>query len=261
MKTVLRALGAGIVGALTAGVLAACATPTTGGTGPNVDANNPRAGWPSRFVLGIFGGDDADAAVDQRRPLQRHLQEQLGIPVEVIAGNSYSAVIEAMRARRADAMVVGPFAYILAAQEAGAEAIVVGVSSPIRAPQTAVFDPDLPAHYYSVIFTRKGNGINSLNDLRGRTFAFVDPASASGHLVPKTFLLNNNINPDREMRTTFAGSHPTTVLAVWGGRTDAGATTENNINRLADEGQVEYCGFPDRRIGATRTAAEVRAIF
>jgi phosphonate transport system substrate-binding protein len=168
-------------------------------------------------------------------------------------------VIEAMRAKRIDAMTVGPFSYLLAVQEAGAEALAIGVST---RKEPAVFDPSIRPAYFSVISVKKGQAdIARLEDLRGKSFNYVDPASTSGHLVPKTLLLRNNINPDKDMRTVFAGSHPTSIIALWNGKSDAAASTETTLYNLRDNKQIEFCGFPDNEVGKDRTKAEIAALF
>jgi phosphonate transport system substrate-binding protein len=180
------------------------------------------------------------------------------MPITYFTGTSYSAVIEAMRAKRVDAMQVGPFAYLLAVQEANAEALAIGVTT--RA-EPGKFDPTIRDSYYSVISVKKGSGINKIDDLKGKNFNFVDPASTSGHLVPKTFFLNRGINPDTDMRTVFAGSHPTSVIALWNGKSDAAASTEATLYNLAQTGQIEFCGFADGEVGKDRTSAQVQALF
>jgi phosphonate transport system substrate-binding protein len=166
-----------------------------------------------------------------------------------------------MRADRVDAMEVGPFSYVLAVQEAQAEAMGVGVYSRAEEP---VYDESLQPYYYSVIFTKKGSGIASFADLPGHGFNFVDPASTSGHLMPKTTLIKNGVDPDdpgNDMTTVFAGSHPTSVISVWNDKADAGATYESNLYRLRDEGQIEFCGFEDDQTGIARTPEEVKAVY
>ncbi|MBN1312778.1 MAG: phosphate/phosphite/phosphonate ABC transporter substrate-binding protein [Anaerolineae bacterium] len=236
-------------------MLSACSADTA----PDVaSAGDTQEAWPEKFVVGFFGGDDPNDVLESQEPFRVYLEEQLGIPVEMFTGTSYTAVIEAMRAKRVDAMQVGPFSYILAAQEAGAEALGAGVST---REEPAVYDPELKAHYFSVIFTKKGSGIDSLDDLVSKDFTFVDPASTSGHLMPKTLLIKNGLDPDKDMTTVFAGSHPSSVIAVWNDKADAGATYENNIYTLADEGQVEFCRFPDNQTSKTRTDEEIKAVY
>jgi phosphonate transport system substrate-binding protein len=218
-----------------------------------------RTGWPETFRVGIFGGDDQEKAINSSKPLAAHLEERLGIKVELTTGTSYSAVIEAMRAGRVEAMEVGPFSYVLAVQEAQAEAIAIATFPADR--KNPVYSETAPDGYYSVLFTKKGSGISTVQDLKGVEFAFVDPASTSGHLVPKTALLKAGINPDTEMKTVFAGSHPTAVLSVWNDNTKAGATFEENLYRLADEGQIKFCGFDDGRTSQPRTPEQIKALY
>ncbi|MCS6803217.1 MAG: phosphate/phosphite/phosphonate ABC transporter substrate-binding protein [Chloroflexota bacterium] len=259
----LPALAAGMALAVT---LSACIAPggprpaTTGAAGPSVQVQpgDDRANWPRTLRLGLFGGDDAEQVIENARPLKTFLEARLGIPVEFFTGTSYSAVIEAMRANKVDAMFVGPFAYILAVQEANAEALVVGVSTTAREP---VFDPSIRPTYFSVISVIKGTGITRVSDLKGKQFAFVDPASASGHLVPKTTLIQAGIDPDKDMKTIFAGSHPTAVAALWNRKVDAAASTERTLVTAAQNGQIELCFFPDERINVDRTPAEIQRLF
>jgi phosphonate transport system substrate-binding protein len=223
-----------------------------------VGSSDPKAGWPKTFRVGLFGGDDAEETLRSAEPMKKLLESKLGIPVTLYTGTSYGAVVEAMRNDKVDGMQGGPFAYVLAVQEAKAEAIAVSVSTSAKEPK---YDASLQPYYFSVIVTKKGSGITKLEDLKGKGFAFVDPASASGHLAPKTFLIKNGINPDKDMQTVFAGSHPTSLLSVWNSKTPAGATFENNLQNLANSGQVKWCGYPDGLIGKQRTPAEIKAIY
>lgn len=240
--------------------LAACGdssedAPATDATAASAD---PRAGWPTTLRIGLFGGDDAEETLRNAAPIKKLLEERLGIKVDITTGTSYSAVIEAMRAKRVDAMTVGPFAYVLAVQEAGAEALVASISTTANPP---VYNASTLPYYISVVFTKKGNGVASLNDIKGKGFNFVDPASASGHLAPKTLLIKKGFNPEKDFDTVFAGSHPTSVISVWNDKTAAGATNESNLKRLNDEGQIKWCAYPDGQINKPRTDAEMKAYY
>jgi len=223
---------------------------------------DPRAGWPDTLRLGYFGGDDADEVLERVEPHRLYLEEVLGMPVEIFTGTSYGAVIEAMRANRVDGMQVGPFAYVLAVQEAKAEAIAVGISCSSSV-EVCTYQPERAPHYFSVVMTKKGNGIESIDDLRGQTFAFVDAASASGHLAPKTYLISEGVDPDVDMKTVFAGSHPAAVIALQNNNVAASATHENNLVTLIKEGQVQACFWEDGIANRTepRTAEEIKAYF
>lgn len=244
-------------------LLTACVMPVAPAAPAPADAAAPaaegdKADWPETFHVGFFAGDDAEKTLKDNEPFRLYMEEKLGIPVELFTGTSYSAVIEAMRADRVEGMLVGPFAYVLAVQEAQAEALAISIGLEGDA---TTFDPNAPTHYYSVLFTKKGSGIATMEDLKGKDFAFVDPASTSGHLAPKTLLIKNNVNPDVDMKTVFAGSHPSAVLAVWNDQAPAGATFENNLYTLAKEGQIEFCGFEDGKTAVKRTPEEIKAVY
>jgi len=234
-------------------ILGACSS----GPGSNRGSDIP-PDWPDSFEIGFFGGEDAEEVLNDSEPLRVFIEERLGIPVRATTGTSYSAVIEAMRAERVDAMEVGPFSYCLAVQEAQAEALALGV---ISREDPAVYDETREAHYFSVIVTKKGNGIETVDDLRGKDFNFVDPASTSGHLMPKTLLVQLGLDPDNEMDAIFAGSHPTAVLPVWSGQSTACGTNELNLLRLQQEGVVDFCGWEDGDYGRKRSEEEIRATF
>jgi phosphonate transport system substrate-binding protein len=219
---------------------------------------DPRAGWPSIFTIGYFAGDDSAQVTAKNQPIQDYFQMKLGMPVRTFTATSYSAVVEAMRAGRIDALEVGPFAYVLAVQEAGAEALGANVSAAAEKPQ---FDPELNPYYYSWLVTLKGSGIATTNDLRGRTLAFVDPASTSGHLIPKAYLLKNGVNPDTDMRTTFSGSHATALLAVWNKKADAATISDEALRNLTVQKQVDTCWFADGAWGKRRSGAELKNLF
>ncbi len=202
-----------------------------------------KADWPTTFIIGVYPGDNIEKALAAQEPLRAYLEAKLGVHTVVVTGTSYGAVIEAMRAGRADAFEVGPLSYLIANNVANAEAIAVGNYS------TTVDKTVLPA-YYSVLFTKKGSGITSIADLAGKSFAFTDPASTSGFLMPSLTIMNaQNLDSKDQLdsylaQSVFAGSHPASVLAVYNGTADAGATFDDNLVAQANgDAAVPVCGI------------------
>ena len=213
-------------------------------------------GWPETFRIGVFAGDDVIGTAEQQKILSNYISEQIGIPVRLNAGTTYTTVIEAMRAKRVEAMAVGPFAHCFAQREAGAEALVARVLSE---DEPAVFNEKYKPYYFSWIITKKGSGIRTLQDLKGKNFSFVDPASTSGHLFPKSSLIKAGLNPENDLKSVFAGTHAGSVLSVWNGKVDAGACFGMPLWQLHSQGHVKFNPFPDGRIDAPRTAEEIAA--
>jgi phosphonate transport system substrate-binding protein len=214
-----------------------------------------RKDWPSNFLVGIFAGEDSTKALTGAEPLRSYLEAKLKMRVVMYTGSSYTAVIQAMKAGRVDAFEVGPFAYILAVQEANAEALAVNATESRSADRK--YNPDTFPYYFSVIITKKGSGIEKLDDLKGKSFSFVDPASTSGHLMPRTRIIKAGIDVEKDMKPIFAGSHPTSVQAVATDKVQAGATFLTNLERMVNEKQVDFCWFSDGDFVKERTQKEL----
>ncbi len=179
--------------------------------------------------MGLIPADDAAEMVRNYQPVAAYLEKTLDVKVDIQVTADYTAAIEAMRNKHIDLAWFGPFSYILAVEEAGAEALVNGVRR-----DTGV------STYKSIIITKAGSGITSLADLKGRSFAFVDPASTSGNLIPRKMLLENGIDPDNDFSTSyFAGTHNSVQLAVKNGTVDAGADSDNSYDRMVAAGQID----------------------
>jgi phosphonate transport system substrate-binding protein len=83
--------------------------------------------------------------------------------------------------------------------------------------------------YYAAIITRADSGIKTLDDLRGKTFAFGDALSTTGNIFPRKMFKERGIDPTRDFKQIlYSGGHDATVLAVLNGKVDAGATYANS---------------------------------
>ncbi len=179
--------------------------------------------------MGLIPADDAEEMLRSYEPVKEYLSEKLGIPVEIQVTSDYTAAIEAMRAKHIDMAWFGPFSYIIAANVAGAEAIVNGVRR-----------SDGKADYHSIIVARADSGIKTLIDLKGKKFAFVDPASTSGNLIPRKMLIENGIDPDNDFEISYyAGTHNAVEYAVANGKVDAGADSDNSYDRMVAAGEID----------------------
>ncbi len=179
--------------------------------------------------MGLIPADDAEEMLRNYEPIKEYLSETLGIPVEIQVTSDYTAAIEAMRAEHIDMAWFGPFSYVIASNVAGAEAIVNGVKESTGS-----------ATYKSIIIANANSGIETLEDLKGKSFAFVDPTSTSGHLIPKKILIENGIDPNNDFSEfIFSGTHNAVQLAVDNGHIDAGASSDNVYNRMIEAGEID----------------------
>jgi len=167
---------------------------------------------PDKLVLGMVPSREADAIVDSLDPIAAMLSERLLIPVETFVSTNFVGLVEAIGTGRVDIGLFGPAALVQAIDAYGAVPILASV----RQGSTT---------YRAQFNVRCDSGIESFEDLRGRTIAFVDPGSASGYQFPYvTLKTTHGIDPDTEMTSVFAGSHDASALAVYNGDVDVSVT-------------------------------------
>lgn len=169
----------------------------------------------TRLVMAFVPSGEAQTILESGNRIAHLLEVATGYTFQSVVATSYAGVIEAMGAGRADIGWLSTFSYVIAHQKYGVEVRLVTVRF------------GLP-YYRAEIITQAGSGIASVADLRGKRFAFVDPASTSGYLFPVAGLKKAGYDPASFFgQTVFAGSHNNVVLAVYQGRVDAGAVYED----------------------------------
>jgi phosphonate transport system substrate-binding protein len=195
-----------------------------------LDAN----GMPGKLVIAIYSGGDNPAGVKSAMGrIKPYFEKSLGMEVEYFYATDYTAVIEAIRAKKAHVAYMSPFSYILGSQTHDITPIVT------------MGEDGKPHLYHSIIFTNYKTNLNSMADVKARskslTLCFADPASTSGHLIPRAYLVTMGLNPDSSFKETiFAGSHPASILSVASGKVDVGCSTkEYGIDLLLRRGVLK----------------------
>ncbi|HEX7004058.1 MAG TPA: phosphate/phosphite/phosphonate ABC transporter substrate-binding protein [Trueperaceae bacterium] len=179
--------------------------------------------FPDELVLGMVPSREAGVIVDSLEPLAQMLEERLLIPVDTFISTNYVGLVEAMGSGRVDIGLFGPAALVQAMDRHGAEVILASV----RFGSTT---------YKSQFNIQCDSGIDSFEDLEGKTIAFVDPGSASGYQFPYVFLKNRyGIDPNTDMESIFAGSHDAAVLAVYLGDVDVAVSFNDAREELVDD--------------------------
>ena len=169
----------------------------------------------TKLVMAFVPSGESQTILQTGNQVAHLLEVATGYRFESFVATSYAGVIEAMGAGRADIGWLNSFSYVIAHQKYGVEVRLVTVRF------------GLP-YYRAEIIAQSASGINSLADLKGKRFAFVDPASTSGYLFPLAGLKKAGYDPAKFFgQTVFAGSHNNVVLAVYQGRADAGAVFED----------------------------------
>ena len=164
------------------------------------------------------------------------LAKLYGAPVRVTVASDYAAVIEALRNRTADLAFVHPVGYVLASREAKARIVARNLWHG-------------KSTFTSRIYVRKASGIKTLEDLRGKTMAFVDPTSSSGYTYPMVLLIQRGLVRDRDPKTffrevVFAGAHDAAMRALLNGHVDSIASFDMAREQyLSDPAEREKITF------------------
>jgi phosphonate transport system substrate-binding protein len=188
---------------------------------------------PSKVLrVGFVPAEDAQQVIRNAQPLVEILQKRLGMEVQPFVATDYTGVVEALRTGKLDIAFLTPASYVLAKNEAN---VRVALKSERKG----------SPFYYAAIITRADSGIKSLEDLRGKVFAFGDPVSTSANVFPRKMLHQKGIDPVRDFKQIlYSGGHDATVLAVLNRKVDAGATYANSTDGF-DTAWVRYLKNPD----------------
>ncbi len=181
----------------------------------------PPADWPKKLVLGVVPTESSSHQTERWDGLVDHLTKTLGIPVELQNSSDYAGVITAMQFKHVDIAYFGPKSYVEAATRANAECFVVELG------------PEGKPGYHGLIISKKGSGINTLEAAKGKVWAFVDPNSTSGTLVPTIYLVKERkIDPAAYFsKVMYSGTHEASMLSVKAGKIDIAATNDLDMER------------------------------
>jgi phosphate/phosphite/phosphonate ABC transporters, periplasmic binding protein len=194
-----------------------------------------KEGWPQKITIVQLPDENNPNAGEMHEGFRQAMEDYLGIKVEELEAFEYAVGIEAMRSERLEVMLVTPMSYYQAKNVANIEPLV-----------TTGVNNTLP---YKTVFITKSDrdDINSLEDLRGKTFAFVDPASSSGYMYPKAKLVTSLgleadqlENPNYYFSTVaYSGKHDSSLMGVVMGDYDAAAVALSVIDGLVNAGMVD----------------------
>ena len=231
--------------------LAGCGASASAGSATSAEATSATqesapGGEDGVFTIAYAPNESNTEAADARNGLADDLSAVLGCEVEEIQASDYNAIIEALRTGKADMAYMGSQALALGVERTNLEPIVMKAEDG---------DPE-KAIYHSVLMTSSANeDINSIEDIKGKTMAFVDPDSTSGNLVPTAEIIqafpDEDLNSDKLHTNgdffeavSFSGSHQAGLQAVIKGDVDVVPISDQILaseiaNGNAAEGDVK----------------------
>jgi phosphonate transport system substrate-binding protein len=163
-------------------------------------------------------------SIEEKAPLREYLEKATGQRVELIIPTNYNATVEALGNGSLDFAYLGGLTY---------------VKAHARYNVTPLVQRESDREFHSLFITATASPIKSLADLKGKTFAFGDINSTSGHLMPYAALREVGLVPGRDFTFRYTGSHPATAKAIEAGTADAGALDESVHNAMLSNGQLD----------------------
>lgn len=202
---------------------------------PNADA----ASTADELRIVFIAYQSPEQIIEDVRPVVSYLEKRLNRKVRYFVATDYAGVVEALRNKTADMGFMGPLQYVMAHHHAGAHAILGELYNG-------------KPYYTSRIFVRKDSGIKSLDDLRGKSIAFVDPISSSGYLYPLNLFKQKGLfkggGEDFFKRLYYAGGDEQAIRAVYNKFVDAAGIGQFSYRLLRPEerDEIVYVGESDR---------------
>ena len=171
-----------------------------------------------------------EAATEQVRkfgPLVKYLERATGMKVEFTPVSDYPAAVEALVNKQVDLVWFGGFTHVQAQLRSGGKIVPIA-------------QREEDTKFRSVFITNKDSGIKTLADLKGKQVSFGSQSSTSGHLMPRNFLLEAKIDPDKDFRrVAYSGAHDATIASVVSGRVDAAALDITVWEKFVKENKVD----------------------
>lgn len=176
-----------------------------------------------KLRLSMIPATDPGKMIREGQPLIAYLERETAAKVEMTVPTNYAAVVEAVISDKVDIAHLGGFTYVQASARAGARPLV---------------QRERDQNFHSVFITQPKSRINSLEDLKGHSFAFGDVNSTSGHLMPEYYMRQAQVEPQVIAKAVYTGGHDATALAVANKKVDAGAMDELVYERMTKEGKI-----------------------
>ncbi|MDL2400082.1 phosphonate ABC transporter substrate-binding protein [Rhizobium mayense] len=193
-----------------------------------------KADWHDQYKelnFGISSAENERDAVARYDKFSAYMTKKLGVPVHILWGTDYAAVIEALHSNKIQFATIGAANYALGRKVMGDKITAVATSE----------DNYGSTGYHSVIVVKTDSPYQKIDDLKGKVLAWADPNSTSGYAVPLYFMKKDGIDPSTFFsKTPFSGSHELGVVGVVNGTFDAAAddwTNPQKSNALRMEGK------------------------
>lgn len=179
----------------------------------------------TEFNIGILGGENAQDRMTSNECYRAGIEAALGVPVKLFTPADYDGVIQGLLGGTIDMAWLGASAY-------AKTYLTDPAAVEVRLTKQNLNDS---TGYYSIGFARKDSGITSIEDAKGKVFAFAEPNSTSGYLVPAAELMAKYGALDAYFsEVKMSGGHEQTIVGVANGDFAAGVSWADGVGNWED---------------------------
>src|SRR5262245_8843823 len=200
------------------------------------------ATWPKEVTFALLSTENAAEITRRWAPVIAQLEKDLNVKIKPSTATDYRGTIEALKFKKAEIGHLGPKSYVEASTNNYANVEPVA--------QLRLGNGSLG--YRSCLIVHAESDMFSPEDMGGKTFAFNDPNSTSGYLVPSSFFMTElGVDPKKFFsKVTFSGSHEASILAVANKKVEVASTNLPDLQQLTRENKVPRGGL--RRVWVSR---------
>ena len=173
--------------------------------------------------MGFVPLKNSEQLVEDVKPIADYLSQKMGVKVEAFTASNYIGVVEGIGSGSVDFGIIPPFSAVLAQKQSNAKPLLTSKGKSGKSGYTAE------------LYVRKDSGIKSLQDVKGKKVAFVDPSSSSGYIYPGAMLVKAGINLDKDISYQFSGGHDKSLQLLLNKDVDVIATFDGVEERYAKD--------------------------
>ena len=173
--------------------------------------------------MGFVPLKNSEQLVEDVKPIADYLSQKMGVKVEAFTASNYIGVVEGIGSGSVDFGIIPPFSAVLAQKQSNAQPLLTSKGKTGKSGYTAE------------LYVRKDSGIKSLQDVKGKKVAFVDPSSSSGYIYPGAMLVKAGINLDKDISYQFSGGHDKSLQLLLNKDVDVIATFDGVEERYAKD--------------------------
>ena len=181
---------------------------------------------PNKLIVALLPDESVATVIQDNQALKEYLSRSLNKDIELVVSTDYSSMVEAARNGRLDLAYFGPLSYVLAKSKSDIEPFAARLKE-----GTTTFQ--------SCLIGNTDAGVTTFDAIKGKVFAFGDPASTSSRLFPELTLQDNGLTRGDDYTGVFLGAHDAVAMAVQNGNAPAGGLSCPILESLINRGVIK----------------------